>query len=68
VKTLALFRKIVETTNAQLSEQFNMQYSRTKSAWGLMSRVISKITAHTLAVYLNALTERPLLAIKSIIF
>lgn len=65
---LALFRKIVETTNAQLAEQFNIQYSRAKSAWGLMSRVVSKITAHTLAVYLNALAERPLLAVKSIIF
>lgn len=65
---LALFRKIVETTNAQLAEQFNLQYTRAKSAWGLMSRVVNKITAHTLAVYLNALADRPLLAIKSIIF
>ena len=65
---LARFRKLVETTNAQLSEQFHMQYTRAKSAWGLMSRVINKLTAHTLAIYLNALADRPLLAIKSITF
>lgn len=65
---LARFRKLIETTNAQLSEQFNMQYTRAKSAWGLMSRVINKLTAHTLAIYLNSLADRPLLAIKSITF
>lgn len=62
------FRKRIETTNAQLSEQFNMQYTRAKSAWGLLSRVINKLTAHTLAIYLNSLADRPLLALKSIIF
>ena len=65
---LARFRKIIETTNAQLSEQFQMQYCRAKSAWGLMNRVVNKLTAHTLAVFLNALAERPLLSIKSLIF
>lgn len=65
---LARFRKLIETTNAQLSEQFHMQYTRAKSAWGLMSRVINKLTAHTLAIYLNSLADRPLLAIKSITF
>lgn len=65
---LALFRKIVETTNSQLTEQFSIQYTRAKSAWGLMSRVIGKITAHTLALYLNMLAGRPLLSVKSIMF
>lgn len=65
---LAGFRQLIETTNAQLSEQFNVVYTRAKSAWGLMSRLVHKLTAHTLAIYLNALAGRPLLAIKSIIF
>jgi hypothetical protein len=39
---LARFRKIIETTNSQLSEQFQMQYCRAKSAWGLMNRVVNK--------------------------
>lgn len=65
---LALFRKVVETTNSQLAEQFNIQYTRANSAWGLRSRVICQITAHTLAVYLSMLAGRHLLAIKSIIF
>lgn len=65
---LARFRHLIETTNAQLSEQFNLHYTRAKSAWGLMSRVIYKLTAHTLAIYLNAMANRSLLAIKSIVF
>jgi hypothetical protein len=65
-KFLARFCKLIETTNSQLSEQFNMQYTRAKSAWGLMSHVVYELTAHTLAVYLNALADWPLLAIKSI--
>jgi hypothetical protein len=65
---LATYRKVVETTNSQLSEQFHMQYSRAKSAWGLMSRVLHKLTAHTFAIFLNHLAGRPLLSIKSLIF
>lgn len=65
---LATYRKVVETTNSQLTEQFHMQYCRAKSAWGLMSRVIYKLAAHTLGVFLNDLAGRPLLSIKSLIF
>ncbi|MBD2699983.1 hypothetical protein IC229_05010 [Spirosoma sp. BT702] len=65
---LSRFRQLIETTNAQLSEQFNLPYTRAKSAWGLMSRLIHKLTAHTLAIYLNSMADRPLLVIKSITF
>lgn len=65
---LARYRKLIETTNSQLTEQFQMQRSRAKSAWGLMSRVVHKIAAHTMAVFLNSLADRPLLNIKSLVF
>lgn len=64
---LALFRQTIETTNAQLAGQFNIQFTRAKSAWGLCSRVIHKITAHTMAIFLNFLADRPLLEIKNLV-
>jgi len=65
---LGIFRKTIETANAMLSEQFNIQYTRAKSAWGLTSRVTAKITALTFGIYLNYITELPLLEVKNLIF
>ena len=49
------FRQIVETDNSQLSEQFNIETNYAHSFWGLCSRVYTKLTAHTLCIYLNRL-------------
>lgn len=65
---LALFRKTIETTNSQLAGQFHLQYTRAKSAWGLNSRVVYKIAAYTMSVFLNFCADLPLLNIKSLIF
>ena len=65
---LKKYRKMVETTNSLLSEQFNMQYTRAKSRWGLQNRIIAKLTSLTLAAFLNFLTDEPLLHIKELIF
>jgi hypothetical protein len=65
---LGIFRKTIETANAMLAEQFNLQYTRAKSAWGLTNRVIAKVTALTLGVYLNYIAELPLLAVKGFVF
>lgn len=65
---LAKYRKIVETTNSLLCEQFNIQYTRAKSKWGLKNRIIAKLTSLTLAAYLNSLMDEPLLHIKELIF
>jgi len=65
---LAKYRKIVETTNSLLCEQFNMQYTRARSKWGLKNRIIAKLTSLTLAAFLNSLMGRPLLHIKELIF
>ena len=67
-KWLAIFRKTIETTNSQLAEQFNLQYSRAKSAWGLNSRVVYKIAAYTISIFINFMAGLPLLNIKSLIF
>lgn len=65
---LKKFRKMVETTNSLLCEQFNIQYTRAKSRWGLQNRIIAKLTSLTLGAYLNQLMGEPLLHIKELMF
>ena len=65
---LRTFRKTIETTNSLLAGQFNMQFCRVKSAWGLTNRVIAKITALTLSIYINYCLDLPLLEVKNFIF
>jgi hypothetical protein len=49
-------RQIIETVNDQLTEQFHIQQNHAYSFWGLCARLYTKLTAHTLCVYLNRLT------------
>lgn len=65
---LGIFRKTIETTNAILAGQFNLQFTRAKSAWGLTNRVIAKITSLTLAIYINFIAQLPLLQVKAFVF
>ncbi|MCB0535547.1 MAG: IS982 family transposase [Saprospiraceae bacterium] len=65
---LAKYRRIIETAGSCLAEQFNLQYTRAKSKWGLISRVTAKLASFTLAVYLNFLMGQPLLNIKELVF
>lgn len=65
---LAQFRKTIETTNSILTEQFNIQYTRAKTAWGLKDKIIAKITACTYLIFLNFILKENLLDIKSFIF
>jgi Transposase DDE domain len=58
------FRQIIETVNSQLVDQFHLQRNRAKCLGGLCARVMAKLTAHTVGVYLNLLLGRPLLALK----
>lgn len=58
------FRQIIETVNSQLVDQFHLQRNRAKCIGGLCARVMAKLTAHTVGIYLNLLLGRPLLALK----
>jgi hypothetical protein len=60
-------RKMIETVNSILTEQFHLTKHRTRTLWGLMSKIISKLTSLTLAIFLNRLFGRPLLQVKSIV-
>jgi hypothetical protein len=48
-------RQIIETVNGQLTEQFNLQVNHAHTFWGLSTRLLTKLTAHTLCLYLNRL-------------
>ena len=62
-------RQIIETVNAQLSNQFNIEVNHAHTFWGLCTRLYTKLTAHTLYIYINRLLGKPdFLQIKSLAF
>ena len=62
-------RQIVETVNGQLAEQFHIEKNYAHSFRGLCARLYSKLTGHTLCIYLNRLLGKPeFLQIKSLEF
>ncbi len=62
-------RQIIETVNGQLSEQFNIEQNHAHTFWGLCTRLYTKLTAHTLCIYINRLMGKPdFLKIKALAF
>jgi hypothetical protein len=55
--------------NGQLSEQFNLEENHAHTFLGLCTRLYTKLTAHTLCIYINRLLGKPdYLQIKSLAF
>ncbi len=48
-------RQIGETVHDQLTEQVDVDTNHAHSFWDLCTRLYTKLTAHTLSVYLNRL-------------
>jgi hypothetical protein len=62
-------RQIIETVNGQLTEQFQIETNHAHTFWGLCARLFSKLTAHTLCIYINRLLGKAnFLQIKSLAF
>ena len=62
-------RQVIETVNGQLSEQFNIEHNHAHTFWGLCTRLYTKLTAHTLCIYINRLLGQPnFLQIKKLAF
>jgi transposase len=62
-------RQIVETVNAQLTEQFHVEINHAHTFVGLCTRLLTKLAAHTLCIYLNRLLGNPAwLQIKALAF
>jgi IS5 family transposase len=68
-KTINAVRQIIETVNGQLTEQFHLEHNHAHTFWGLCTRLHSKLTAHTLCVFINRLLGVPdFLQIKRLAF
>lgn len=62
-------RQLFETVNGQMSGQFAIEKNYAHNFWGLCTRLFSKLTAHTLCIYLNRLLGKPgYLQIKALAF
>ena len=62
-------RQMIETVNAQLANQFNLEINYAHTFWGLCTRLYTKLAAHTLCVYINRLLGKPaFLQIKALAF
>jgi hypothetical protein len=62
-------RQIIETVTSQLAEQFRIEVNHAQSFGGLTARLLTKLTAHTLCLYLNRLLGKPeFLHIKELAF
>ena len=62
-------RQMIETVNAQLESQFNVETNHAHTFWGLCTRLYSKLTAHTLCIYINRLLGKAdFLQIKALAF
>jgi len=62
-------RQIIETVNGQLAGQFNIERNYAHSVGGLCARLYTKLTGHTLSVYLNRLLgQAEFLQIKALAF
>jgi Transposase DDE domain len=62
-------RQIIETVNGQLAEQFQIEINHAHTFWGLCTRLLTKLTAHTLSIYINRLLGKSeFLQIKALAF
>lgn len=68
-KTFNAVRQIIETVNGQLTEQFQIEHNQAHTFWGLCTRLYSKLTAHTLCIFINRLLGKSdFLQIKGLAF
>lgn len=51
-------RQIIETVNSHLSQQFKLAQHHAHTFWDLCTRLLSKLTAHTVSIYINRLLGR----------
>jgi hypothetical protein len=59
-------RVLVETVFAMLADQFRVETTRARSLRGVQTRLVAKLLAFDLSLWINQLLGRPPLAIKSL--
>lgn len=60
-------RKRIETVISQLTERFSINRTRAKDLWHYQHRLIRKILAHTICVFINLKLNRPPLDFEGLI-
>lgn len=60
-------RQKIEIVNGILKEQFGLEHSLSKTLFGLIHRIVRKITAFTFGILINKLNGRELLKVTSLI-
>jgi Transposase DDE domain len=63
---LNAWRLICETVNAQLQEQLHLSKHYAKSTQGLLTRIATKVTAHSVGMMVNALLGRSVLKLAAL--
>jgi hypothetical protein len=67
LKACARWRKIVETVGSQLTERFGVARIRAHDLWHYQHRLLRKILAHTVAIFLNLQLGRPPLELDGLV-
>lgn len=60
VRALIQTRRLIETVIGQLVERFHLEKIRARDLWHLTNRINRKLLAHTIAFWLNRLSDNPL--------
>jgi IS5 family transposase len=58
-------RQLIETVNSQLTDQLNIEKNLAYSFYGLCARLYTKLTAHTLCLYINRLLGKPVVSLDN---
>jgi len=67
LKTCARIRKCVETVGSHLTERFAIARTRAHDLWHFQHRLIRKVLAHTVGVFLNLQLGRPPLDLDGLV-
>jgi hypothetical protein len=67
VKTCVRWHRVVETVGSHLTERFGINRTRAHDLWHYQHRLICKILAHTVAVFLNLQLGRPPLDLDGLV-
>jgi len=61
------WRKVVETVGSQLTELFGIARTRAHDLWHYQGRIIRKVLAHTVGIFLNLQMRRPSLDLDGLL-
>jgi hypothetical protein len=61
-------RQTIETVGSQLTQVFHIERTLAKSTWGIKTRLMDKLLAHSLGYFLNGMMDRPPLRMAALIY